>query len=130
MKICENKQFGKVELYTKNDIILEKILEENFSKHFSKTRLERFQLAITLNKNAPIDKIFFVNKFHENGPELHIVTQNAIIYIINYNTRKLITVFIARPNQLIRLYEHVNLQVPEKMLSLAKDYKRKHYNKK
>jgi len=62
---------------------------------------------LKINDNSIVNKVFEVDKGHKNGSELHYVTFNGIIFIFNKNTKRLITVLIARPAQIERLYEAV-----------------------
>ncbi len=67
-------------------------------------RSQRLQIAQRLinEENAKVCKIAIVNKGHENGNEVHIIYNNGIIKIYNENTRKFITVLIARVPQIER----------------------------
>lgn len=67
-------------------------------------RSKRLQVAerLIINELAKVIKIALVNKGHENGNEVHIVYNNGIVKIYNANTRKFITVLIARVPQIER----------------------------
>lgn len=67
-------------------------------------RSKRLQIAerLIIEESARVVKIAVVNKGHENGNEVHIVYNNGIIKIYNANTRKFITVLIARVPQIER----------------------------
>ena len=47
-------------------------------------------------------KIADVNKGHANGNEIHLVYNNGVVKVYNENTRKFITVLIARVPQIER----------------------------
>ena len=68
------------------------------------TRSKRLQIAerLIIEESAKVVKIAVVNKGHENGHEIHIVYNNGIVKIYNANTRKFITVLIARVPQIER----------------------------
>ena len=67
-------------------------------------RSKRLQIAerLILEESAKVVKIAIVNKGHENGNEIHIVYNNGIVKIYNANSRKFITVLIARVPQIER----------------------------
>ena len=67
-------------------------------------RSKRLQIAERLiyEESAKVVKIAVVNKGHENGNEIHIVYNNGVVKIYNENTRKFITVLIARVPQIER----------------------------
>lgn len=138
MNIKENKNFKEVKLSNKK-IEIADLLKESLTGHLKKDRLERFNMAVKLNKHsdgtdASIDRIFYVNKGHPDGPELHCVTKKGILFIINekkYENKEkcFITVLLARPNQVIRLYEECNLVIPKSILNGAKKNLKNKLNK-
>lgn len=67
-------------------------------------RSKRLQIAerLILEESAKVIKIAIVNKGHANGNEIHLVYNNGIVKIYNANTRKFITVLIARVPQIER----------------------------
>ena len=67
-------------------------------------RSKRLQIAeqLIIEESAKVIKIALVNKGHENGNEIHIVYNNGIVKIYNANTRKFVTVLIARVPQIER----------------------------
>lgn len=69
-------------------------------------RSKRLQVAQRLinEEAAKVCKIVIVDKGHKDGNEVHVVYNNGIIKIYNANTRKFITVLIAREPQ-IKRYE-------------------------
>jgi hypothetical protein len=71
---------------------------------------------------------FKVDNHHRNGAEYHLITSTALILIFNYNSKKLITVLIARPNQIKRYYDNSNKVAPEELINLAYEHTKKHYN--
>lgn len=71
---------------------------------------------------------FKVDNHHRNGAEYHLITTTALILIFNYNSKKLITVLIARPNQIKRYYDSSNKVAPEELINLAYEHTKKHYN--
>lgn len=67
-------------------------------------RSKRLQIAerLIIEESAKVLKIAVVNKGHKNGNEIHIVYNNGIVKIYNANSRKFITVLIARVPQIER----------------------------
>ena len=67
-------------------------------------RSKRLQIAerLILEESAKIIKIAVVNKGHKNGNEIHLVYNNGVVKVYNANTRKFITVLIARVPQIER----------------------------
>ena len=67
-------------------------------------RSKRLQIAERLisEERAKVIRIAIVNKGHANGDEIHIVYNNGIVKIYNANTRRFITVLIARVPQIER----------------------------
>lgn len=63
---------------------------------------------------------FIVDKGHENGKEIHIVTSTGLIIIRNYHTRKYITILIARPQQIKRYYENCNKPLTGEVLKVVR----------
>lgn len=67
-------------------------------------RSKRLQVAQRLinEESAKVVSIAVVNKGHENGNEVHVIYNNGIVKIYNANSRKFITVLIAREPQIKR----------------------------
>ena len=67
-------------------------------------RSKRLQIAerLIINESAKVLKIALVDKGHKNGNEVHIVYNNGVVKIYNANTRRFITVLIARVPQIER----------------------------
>ena len=67
-------------------------------------RSKRLQVAerLIIEECAKVIKIAVVNKGHKNGNEIHLVYNNGVVKIYNANSRKFITVLIARVPQIER----------------------------
>ena len=67
-------------------------------------RSKRLQVAerLIIEEPAKVVKIAVVNKGHKNGNEIHLVYNNGVVKIYNANSRKFITVLIARVPQIER----------------------------
>lgn len=81
-----------------------------------------------LNLSAkPIDGfIAIIDKHHINGAEVHALYSDGSIRIYNYNTKKLITVLIARPGQAKRLNPEIRL--PEEIYNICYRNMKNRYN--
>ena len=88
-------------------------------------RSKRLQIAerLIIEESAKVLKIAIVDKGHENGNEIHIVYNNGVVKIYNANTRKFITVLIARVPQIERYKIKVTKTMRKKInLHIAKGY--------
>ena len=89
-------------------------------------RSKRLQIAerLIIEESAKVVKIAVVNKGHENGNEVHLVYNNGIVKIYNANTRKFITVLIARVPQI----ERYKVKITKTMRNKIKSHVAKGYN--
>lgn len=89
-------------------------------------RSKRLQIAerLIIEESAKVVKIAIVNKGHKNGNEIHLVYNNGIVKIYNANTRKFITVLIARVPQV----ERYKIKITKTMRNKIKSHIAKGYN--
>ena len=89
-------------------------------------RSKRLQIAerLIIEESAKVLKIAVVNKGHKNGNEIHLVYNNGIVKIYNANTRKFITVLIARVPQI----ERYKIKVTKTMRNKIKSHIKQGYN--
>ena len=89
-------------------------------------RSKRLQVAerLIIEESAKVVKIAVVNKGHKNGNEIHLVYNNGIVKIYNANTRKFITVLIARVPQI----ERYKIKVTRTMRNKIKSHIKQGYN--
>jgi hypothetical protein len=82
----------------------------HLTSHFADERQSRNSL---IQQNGgygkPVAQVM-VDKGHPNGPEWHVLTDNAIILVYNVRTRNLITVKFARPGQIRQLNGRPNVR--------------------
>jgi hypothetical protein len=97
------------------------------SVHFTRDRQDRENLIKEIGSGKVVKRVV-IDRGHRNGPEIHEVTDNAIVNIYNQRTGKLITKLIARPNQIKRYYEEG--KAPKEILNKAYDHMKKGYNEK
>lgn len=100
------------------------------STHYKSDREARQQVIKMKIGFAPILSvdgslcIFKVDKGHKDGPEIHVITENAIINIYNQYSHKFITSLIARPAQLLRY----GANIPTTVIKKAEEHVRMGYN--
>ena len=89
-------------------------------------RSKRLQIAERLiyEESAKVVKIAIVNKGHKNGNEIHLVYNNGVVKVYNQNTRKFITVLIARVPQI----ERYKIKVTKTMRNKIKSHIKQGYN--
>ena len=89
-------------------------------------RSKRLQVAerLIIEESAKVVKIAIVNKGHKNGDEVHLIYNNGIVKIYNANTRRFITVLIARVPQI----ERYKIKVTKTMRNKIKSHIAKGYN--
>ena len=116
---------------TPYEVPLEPKFNIQYSDHHERERKERLHnIRKLVGFGKPI-KAFYWDKDHINGKEEHIITDNGLIIIFNVRTQKLVTILIARPNQISRYWTLQGLDVPSQynyLLELAKDHEEKGYN--
>lgn len=134
MTLKENDRFFDIQIY--NTIPLDKILNTIKTQHLKEERQQRLNFAISLlDTNDFTEHTFLIDKHHQAGCELHNVTHSGIIFILNQRKFEndlpcFITVFIARPNQIFRLYEAFNIQIDNYTLQKCLTYEKLKYNHK
>jgi hypothetical protein len=88
------------------------------SYHYAVDRQERNATICQIGIGNTVDT-FVVDSGHPNGPELHCVTDKAIVLVYNQKTNKFITALIARPKQLKKLYATRGRKPPGWLLKKA-----------
>lgn len=134
MNLKENDRFFNVQIY--DTVPLDKILNAIKTQHLKEERRQRLDFALSLlDINDYVEYTFLIDKNHPAGCELHNITHSGIIFILNQrkfenNLPCFITVFIARPNQIFRLYETFNIQINNYTLQKCLMYEKLGYNHK
>lgn len=96
------------------------------TQHFIKDRRKRLEfIKKNIGYGEKVER-FVWDRGHVNGAEYHTVTSTALIVVRNVNTMKLVTVLVARPGQLRRLYG--DREVPKYLIDLAIEHQRKGWN--
>lgn len=107
------------------------------SEHYHRDNAGRESAISAIGGDGNVIAEFYVDKGHMNGAELHYLTDNAIIVIVNAVTNVLCTKLIARPQQLLRYREWglVNILneqtrrmrnwiVPQRVVNIAYNHQR------
>jgi hypothetical protein len=116
MTVEENNHFKCVKIYSYN-FTLDELKHLCYTKHISESH--RVDLARFIS--GEIVDTFFVDKGHKDGAELHCVSENGVIWVLNErkwltNRPCLVTVLFGRPNQVKRLYEACRLWYPQELI--------------
>lgn len=93
------------------------VTQKEQTLHFYE-RMQRYAVAQGIGLGTPV-KSFLVDTNHPNGLEIHTITNTGIVFIQNEQSKKLITLLIARPQQLKRYYQATNQFCPKYLLDLG-----------
>lgn len=94
------------------------------SRHYSNERQDREGIIASIGGYGKILGSCVVDKGHIKGEEIHVITDNALIVIVNRRTLKKVTTLIARPAQLTRY----GLPIPQYVIDKAIEHKSKGLN--
>lgn len=94
------------------------------SRHWRKDRRERDRIIGRIGMGTVIKSVV-IDRGHVNGPEIHKVTTTGLIIIYNEYSGKMVTILIARPNQIKRYFEN---DAPQDVLKIAEYHQRMRYN--
>ena len=98
------------------------------TRHYELERKEREALIQQIGVGKPVAK-FKWDRGHKDGPEIHVITDTAMIIIYNAITNRHCTTLIARPGQIRRYYEMVGKTAPKYLVDLAYEHQKMGYNK-
>lgn len=99
--------------------------------HYAEDRTDRHNKIATIIGEGKCIAYFIVDKAHPNGNEIHCVYDNGIVVIYNERTKKLITELIARPAQIYRYWNGLNISFPKvynNIIYKARVHQQKGYN--
>lgn len=100
------------------------------SKHLKNERNSRCDFIEREIGIGNVIDAFVVDRYHYDGPEIHLLTSTGIVLIYNLYTKRFITMLIARPAQIERYYVAVNETAPRAILKIAKEHVRNNYHNK
>jgi hypothetical protein len=96
--------------------------------HFKEDRQARHEFILNYIGYGQTRDIFLVDKDHVNGLEIHEITSNGIINVYNLNSKKWVTMMIARPSQIERYYDAVGGVAPKDIIAKAITHQRNGWN--
>lgn len=97
------------------------------TRHYEIDRKEREELIQKIGIGKPIIR-FKWDRGHKDGPEIHVITDTAMILIYNAITGRHCTTLIARPGQIKRYFDKIGKKAPLYLLDLAYEHQRMGYN--
>ena len=62
---------------------------------------------------------YLVDNKHPMGLEEHFVTTSGLVIIRNHNTKKAVTILVARPEQICRYYRPFHERAPRNLIDIA-----------
>ena len=99
--------------------------------HFNEHKGDRHNQIVEVIGEGKCIAYFIVDKAHKNGNEIHCVYDNGIVVIYNERTKRLITELIARPAQIYRYWNGLNIAFPSaynNIIYKAREHQRLGYN--
>lgn len=96
------------------------------SKHWRADRQRRSQIIAQIGFGQVVKEVV-VDRGHKNGPEIHKITTTGLVVIYNQRTGIMITILIARPNQIKRYY--AENEAPQEIINLAIEHTKAGYYK-
>ena len=97
------------------------------SLHFAKQRNKREEFIIrNIGLGEDLDEFQEADRRNDN-PVLHIITDTGIYKIMTQDKKTLITMWVARPQQLKDLYKKHHAELPKWLLQKAIDHKQMGY---
>lgn len=119
--------------------VLRTVWEGNFSKYEELARTQQTKHFVERNHRVEAYNAanllettfihgFIVDKNHPNGDEMHFLNPNGLVYIMNCRTGRLITILGARPGQIRRYFEALNMPVDEDLATKAYGLLNQGYN--
>lgn len=97
------------------------------SNHYKLDRQTRENLIAQIGYGTIIKSVV-IDRGHQNGAEIHEISDTGIITIYNERTHKMITKLIARPGQIKRYFEGNENKAPKYLLNLAREHQQMAYN--
>ena len=101
-------------------------IEMTNSRHYTKDRKQREAIIAQIGTGNVIKEVV-VDRGHRNGPEVHKITDTALILVYNQRTGILVTKLIARPAQILRYYKEDEPK-PTRVVELARVHARNKWN--
>ena len=121
-------------MLTLNEEKLNRIIKEEIEKtlHMRNERGDRMNAIEELGGYGKSVCKRVLDRGHKDGPEIFVLTDNAIIKVYNANTLRHITDLIARPEQIIDrmggALASIDRNLMLSILRLAREHEKKGYN--
>lgn len=96
------------------------------SRHYTRDRQLRESIINQIGTGNVIKEVV-IDRGHRNGPEVHKITDTALILVYNQRTGILVTKLIARPAQILRYYREDEPK-PTRVVELARVHTKLKYN--
>lgn len=114
----------KAQINTIEDINLNEMVQ---TAHFSKERIQRFEYIKSILDGEIGEAVasFRVDEEDGRGDTIHTLTDKGVVVIQNYFTKRLITIYLAIPSQVRRLFNDVVPIDYYYIVELTKHYVRK-----
>lgn len=94
------------------------------SRHWREDRQRRSHIIAQIGMGQIIKQVT-VDRGHKNGPEVHKVTSTGLVLVYNKRTGIMVTILIARPNQIKRYFDEN--EAPQEVINLAIEHTKAGY---
>ena len=94
------------------------------SRHWREDRQRRSHIIAQIGIGQIIKEVT-VDRGHKNGPEVHKVTSTGLVLVYNKRTGIMVTILIARPNQIKRYFDEN--EAPQEVINLAIEHTKAGY---
>ena len=117
-----------------NENMIRRIVKEEIEKtlHFRDERGDRMSAIEEIGGYGKSVCKNIIDRGHKDGPEIFVLTDNAIIKVYNANTLRHITDLIARPEQIVDRMGSSLLKLDRELLmnifNIARSHHEKGYN--
>lgn len=95
--------------------------------HFHDDRGARFSRICRSVGLGHVVRQCLVDTGHPAGREVHMLTDTGVVVVVNARSHRLVTMLVARPNQVKRYYEPFGEEVPKELLARAYRNTRVHH---
>ena len=99
-------------------------MAHTISQHWIQDRSDRANRIRAIGGTGNIIARVNIDRGHPNGPEIHCITDNAMIIVYNAWSGKQVTTMIARPGQLRRY----GINIPNQIIVKAQQHQKMGYN--
>lgn len=119
--VINYKVGGSIDSYRQ---ALGRVRESGHFRDERRDRLTRIRRDVGFGK---VVRRCVVDTGHPAGYEVHVLTSTGVVVVFNARTKKLVTMLVARPEQVERYYRPFGETAPEELLARAYDNTRVHH---